>query len=457
MTLDAATSAERDIAHHIHPQTDLDAHVRDGHFNIVRAEGVRLYDEDGHAYIDGLAGLWSASLGYSETRIIDAVTAQMQRLPYSSTFAQRSHPAATELAERLTAIAPEPLSHAMFMNSGSEAIDTAVKLVWYYWNAHGRPGKKKIIAREKAYHGSTIVAASLTGLPRMQEDFDLPVQGVVRAPCPHFWRHGRDGESETAFARRMADELEALILQEGPDTVGAFFAEPIQGAGGVILPPVDYFDHVQAICRKHDILFVADEVICGFGRTGKMWGSELYALRPDMMTTAKALSSSYLPISALLVSTRVSETLRAQSRKLGQFGHGFTYAGHPACAAAALATLDIYEERDIVARAAEMAPYLQNGLRALASHTLIGEVRGTGMIAGVELTRGKDPATPFDAGLGAGRLVQDAARERGLLVRALGDTLAFCPPLIISEADIALMLERFADALDAVGSTLSGA
>ncbi len=440
----------RDVAYHVHPQTNLHVHLTQGPLVITRGEGVQVFDDNGKAYIDAMAGLWSASLGFSERRLAKAAYDQMCELPYSSTFAHRSHPKVIELSEKLVAMAPASITRAMFANSGSEAIDTALKLVWYYHNATGRPQKKKVIAREKAYHGSTIASASLTGLERMQREFDLPIAGVLRAPCPHYWRNGHDGESEDAFAQRMADEIEAIILREGADTVGAFFAEPLQAAGGVIPPPKGYHRLVQALCKKYDILFVADEVVCGFGRTGTMWGSETYDIQPDMMTCAKSLSASYLPISALMISERIFQALLSQSEKIGQFGHGFTYAGHPVSVAVALETLAIYEERDLVARATELSPVLQDGLRALGDHPLIGEVRGVGLIAGVELVADKNTKAPFDTTAGMGTKVMAAAQAKGLLVRALGDTIAFCPPLTISETELQTVISRFADSLEEV-------
>lgn len=445
----------RDIAYHLHPQTNLKAHADQGPLVLTSGKGVEVYDEDGKAYIDAMAGLWSASLGFSEPRLAKAAYDQMMTLPYATTFAHRSNPAVIALAEALLDIAPQGMEKVFFANSGSEAVDTAMKLVWYYWNAHGKPEKKKIIARGNAYHGSTLASASLTGLERMQRDFDLPIARVVRAPCPHYWKYHHEGESEEDFARRMAAELEAIILAEGPETVGAFIAEPVQGAGGVIVPPKGYFTHVQAVCRRHDLLFIADEVICGFGRTGHMWGSDLYDLQPDMVTSAKALSASYIPIAALMVNARVFDTMVQQSGKLGQFGHGFTYSGHPVAAAVALETLKIYAERDIVGMARAAAPYLQDGLAGLAGHPLVGEVRGVGMIAGVELARSKSGKEPFDPAEGAGARVAAAAQARGLIVRALGDTIAFCPPLIIQPHEIATVISRFADALDACVAGLS--
>lgn len=448
------SDAARDIAYHVHAQTNLDAHMKNGPFIIARGDGAGVIDDQGKRYIDAMAGLWSASLGFSEKRLAEAAYRQMLELPYSSTFAGRSCPIIIELAERLVSIAPKGVTRALFCNSGSEAVDTALKLVWYYQNAMGRPEKKKVIAREKAYHGSTIAAASLTGLERMQREFDLPIDRIVRAPCPHYWRNGRPGESEDGFAERMSDELEAIILREGPESIGGFFAEPLQGAGGVILPPEGYFSRVQALCRKYDILFIADEVICGFGRTGNMWGSQTFDLEPDMLTCAKALSASYIPIAALMISDRVYDAMVEQSRKITLFGHGFTYSGHPVAAAVAVETLKIYEERNIVAMAEAAAPILQDGLRSFADHALVGEVRGCGMIAGVELVADKSSKRSFEASKGAGALVQDEAKRRGVLVRALGDTIAFCPPLVISGTELRAVVDRFGEALDAAAAKL---
>ncbi len=448
------SDAARDIAYHVHAQTNLDAHLKEGPFIVVKGDGASVIDDAGNRYIDAMAGLWSAALGFSEKRLADAAYRQMVELPYCSTFAHRTSPALIELSERLIAIAPAGLTRALYANSGSEAIDTALKLVWYFWNANGKPEKKKVIAREKAYHGSTIASASLTGLPRMHADFDLPIARILRAPCPHYWKGAQEGESEDAFAARMAAETEAIIVREGPGTVGAFFAEPLQGAGGVIPPPVGYFERIAAICRKYDLLLIADEVICGFGRTGNMWGSETYGLKPDMLTCAKALTASYIPMAALLVNERVFAAMVEESRKITLFGHGFTYSGHPVAAAVALEALKIYEERDIVAMARARATVLQDGLRQYADHALVGEVRGVGMIAAVELSEDRNSRKPFDPARGAGALVQAEARSRGLLVRALGDTIAFCPPLVISESDLNSVVARFGEALDAAGKRL---
>jgi 4-aminobutyrate---pyruvate transaminase len=449
------SDAARDVAYHVHAQTNLDAHLRDGPFIVVRGEGAAVIDDAGKRYIDAMAGLWSASLGFSERRLADAAYRQLLELPYCSTFAHRTSPALIELSERLVAIAPEGLTRALYANSGSEAIDTALKLVWYFWNAQGKPEKKKVIAREKAYHGSTIASASLTGLPRMHADFDLPIARVVRAPCPHYWKGAKDGESEAAFAARMVAETEAIILKEGPETVGAFFAEPLQGAGGVIPPAAGYFEGVEALCRKYDLLFIADEVICGFGRTGNMWGSETYKLKPDMLTCAKALTASYVPMAALLVNERVFAAMVEESRKITLFGHGFTYSGHPVAAAVALEALKIYEERDIVAMARERAPLLQDGLRQYKDHPLVGEVRGLSLIAGVELVEDRRARKPFDPARGVGAIGQAEAKARGVLVRALGDTIAFCPPLMIPHDDLRAVVARFGEALDAAAKRIA--
>ena len=339
------SAASRDIAYHLHPYTNFRVHEREGPLVITRGEGVRVFDEAGKSYIEGLAGLWCTALGFNEPRLIEAAKRQLETLPFCHGFGGRASNVIIDLAEALIAMAPVPMSKVFFANSGSEANDTAVKIVWYYNNARGRPKKKKIISRHKAYHGVTVATAGLTGLPNNHRDFDLPIKNIVHTDCPHHYRFARDGESEEAFATRCADNLEKLILEEGPDTVAAFFAEPIMGAGGVIVPPATYFEKVQAVVRKYDLLFLADEVICGFGRTGNMWGCQTFDLKPDMITVAKALSSAYLPISGLMVSEDIYQAMVTESDKIGIFAHGFTYSGHPVPAAVALEALRLYEER----------------------------------------------------------------------------------------------------------------
>jgi len=373
----------------------------------------------------------------------------MLELPFYHSFGGKVPAVSTELAERLIGIAPAGLGRVLFANSGSEANDTAIKLAWYVNNALGRPWKKKIIARERAYHGVTIASGSLTGLAFAHTDFDLPIARILHTDAAYYYRGAQAGESEEAFAARLADNLEALILREGADTVAAFFAEPVMGAGGVILPPATYFERVQAILRKHDILFVVDEVICGFGRTGNMFGTQTFDLAPDIVTVAKALSASYVPISANLVSNALYEILLAQSDKLGIFGHGYTYSSHPVSAAVALETLKIYEERDIVAQVRRVAARMQAGLRSYADHRLVGDVRGVGLIGAIEIVRDKATKQSFEAKAAVAAFLVRRAQHHGVILRSMpGDIVAFCPPLIVQEGEIDEMLAGFGKALD---------
>jgi 4-aminobutyrate---pyruvate transaminase len=451
------SAASRDIAYQLHPYTHLKKHESEGPLVITHGKGVYVFDENGKEYIEGLAGLWCAALGFSEERLVAAATRQLQRLPYYHIFNHKAHDVGAELAERLIALMPVPMSKVFFCNSGSEANDTAVKMVWYYNNALGRPRKKKIIARMKGYHGVTVAAASLTGLPNNHRDFDLPMGPFRHADCPHHYRFARPNESEEDFATRLAESLEAQILREDPDTVAAFIAEPVMGAGGVIVPPASYFEKIQKVLRKYEVLLIADEVICGFGRTGAMFGSETFALEPDIMTVAKALSSAYLPIAATVISEAIYQAFVAESEKLGQFAHGFTYSGHPVCCAVALEALNIYRERNILEQVRRVAPRLQEGLRRFADHPLVGEVRGIGLIGGVELVQDKASKAPFDPKQGVGALFAQRALENGLILRALGDTLALCPPLVISAAEIDEILRRFGRALEETSAALARA
>jgi len=442
------SAASRDIATVLHPYTHLRKHESEGPLVITGGKGVYVQDEAGKSYIEGLAGLWCTSLGFGEERLVEAAAAQMRKLPYYHVFAHKSHDVGIDLAERLLAMMPVKMSKVFFNNSGSEANDTAVKMVWYYNNALGRHRKKKIIARIKGYHGVTVAAASLTGLPNNHLDFDLPIANIRHADCPHFYRYGKTGESEEAFATRMAESLEAQIQREGPDTVAAFIAEPIMGAGGVIVPPKTYFAKIQAVLKKYDVLMIADEVICGFGRTGKMFGTETFGIKPDIMTMAKALSSAYLPISATIISEALYQAFLSQSDKIGTFAHGYTYSGHPVCAAVALETLKIYEERNILEHVRKVAPRFQDGLRRFESHPLVGEVRGIGLIAGIELVQDKASKQSFDPKAGIGAHLAQRAQEHGLIIRAMGDNIGVCPPLIISDSEIDELLARFDRALD---------
>ncbi len=450
--VDFSPLARKDVASHFHPYTNLRAIEKEPPLVIVAGDGVEVIDEHGKRYIEGMAGLWCAALGFSERRLAEAARRQMETLPYYHSFSGKAHDTVAELAARLTALAPtEALRRGriVFANSGSEANDTAVKLVRYYWNARGRPHKKKIIARGRAYHGVTLASASLSGIPMMHWHFDLPLDFVRRVTCPHPYHHALDGESDAAFTDRLAAELEALIEKEGADTIGAFIAEPVQGAGGVIVPPAEYFAKIQPILRRHEILFIADEVITGFGRTGARFGSQTFGIEPDLMTTAKMLTSAYAPLSALFVSEAIYETCADASVEAGVFGHGYTYSGHPLACAVALEALAIYDERDLVGHVCRVAPVLQDALRRYAEHPLVGHSRGVGLIGAVELAEDKVARKPFDPKRGVGAFLVRRAQAHGLILRVMaGDIIAFSPPLVITEAELRELLARFERALE---------
>lgn len=450
MTARGSALAQRDIAYHLHPQTNLRLHEQVGPLLMERGEGIHVFDEQGQRYIEGMSGLWCATLGFSQPRLAEAAYRQLLKLPYQQTFAHRSHGPAADLAALLIERAPAGLARAVFQSSGSEAVDTAIKFVRYYHTAIGKPGKTRLIARQRSYHGTTLAAASLTGLPNMHKGWGEPLADVIHVRCPHLYRQGLPGESEEAFATRLAEELEQTILDAGPDTIGAFFAEPVMGTGGVILPPAGYFAKVQAVLRKYDILMVADEVICGFGRTGHYWGCDAMGIEPDMLTCAKGLSAAFQPISALLVSERIYQVIADQSQALGGLGHGYTYGGHPVAAAVALETLKIYDELDIVAHVRDVAPAFQAGVRALADHPLVGEARGIGLMAALEFVADRDSRAPFPAELKIAQQVSNALQRNGILLRALGDTLVMAPPLIIDAQQIATILNALTQALDDV-------
>ncbi len=436
------------IAHALHPYTNLAAHEEQGPLVITRGEGVYVWDDQNNRYLEGLAGLWCVSLGFSEERLAQAAANQFAALPYSHTFAHRSTEPVIALSEKLIEIAPEPMTRAFFLNSGSEAIDAMIRFTWYYNNGRGLPKKKKIISRKRGYHGVTVAGGSLTAIPLMQNDFDLPLERMIHTDPAGYYRYGQPSESEEAFASRLADNLEQLIINEGPDTIAAFVAEPVMGAGGVMLPPATYFGKIQAVLDKYDVLMVADEVICGFGRTGNMWGSQTYDIRPDMVTCAKQLSSGYLPISALMISDKVYEVLKAQSRKHGALGMGYTYGGHPVSCAVALETLKIYEERDTVGHVRSVAPRFQERLAQLGSSPLVGEARGVGLIGALELVMDKNSKEQYPAEVKAGATLAARAQARGLIVRALpGDVIGICPPLIITEAQIDELFDSLAEAV----------
>ncbi len=446
----ANSAAARDIAHALHPYTDLVAHQEAGPMIISRGEGVRVWDETGRDYIESVAGLWCASLGFSNERLARAAYDQMRKLPFYHAFTAKSHEPLIDLSEMLIQRAPVPMSKVFFANSGSEANDSAVKMVWYYNNALGRPKKKKLIGRIKGYHGVTVAASSLTGLPNNHRSFDLPLPGFLHTMTPHHYRGAEPGESEEAFATRCAEALDQLIIAEGPDTVAAMFAEPIMGAGGVIVPPRTYFEKIQAVLRRHDVLLVVDEVICGFGRTGNYWGSQTFGIEPDIITCAKALSAAFLPISAVMVNERVFQGLARESHEIGTFGHGYTYSGHPVPAAVAVEALKIYDEIGIVDHVRTVGAHLQSELRRrFAGHELVGEVRGIGMIAALELVADRDTRRSFDPKQKVVARLTKLCEQHGVIARGLpSDSLAFSPPLIMTVAEIDEMLDRVAPALD---------
>ena len=440
--------AVRDIETVIHPYTNLVRHRETGPLILNEGRGVCLFDDKGKRYIEGMAGLWCTALGYGNTEIAEAGAEALRKVGFTHSFSGKSHDGVIELSEKLKEISPVPTSKILFGSSGSEANDMQIKLAWYFNNARGKPEKKKIISRMRAYHGVTIASASLTGLPWVQADFDLPIKNVLHTSCPHFYRHGQEGESEEDFATRMAQDLEDMILREGPDTVAAFIAEPIMGAGGVITPPKTYFDKISAVLDKYDVRFIADEVICGFGRTGNWFGSQTYKMKANSITMAKALTSAYFPLSALTIDEDMYQAMLEQSKKLGMFGHGYTYTAHPVGCAISLKTIEIYQRDKIMEHAAKVSNVFQSRLMALADHPLVGEARGTGLIGALELVADKKTKRSFDFKKGLGAHTQRMIEGLGLILRNVQDTIAFCPPLIITTDEIHEMFDIAEKGLD---------
>lgn len=429
----------RDVAYHFHAYTNAQAHAEVGPMIMDRGEGIHVFDNNGNRYIEGMAGLWSVGVGFNEKRLVDAAYKQMQELPYYHNFTHRSHGPAIDLAEKLIEIAPAPMSKVFYTNSGSEANDTIVKMVWYRSNALGKPEKKKIISRMRGYHGVTVASASLTGLPNNHRSFDLPIDGVLHTTCPHFWSEGKDGETEEQFANRCAQDLDDMIQAEGPDTVAAFIAEPVMGAGGVIVPPATYWEKIQAVLAKYDILLIADEVICGFGRTGNMFGSTTYDIKPDILTMSKQITSSYFPLSAFMINDRVYDPIAEESGRIGVLGHGYTGGGHPVGAAVALENIKIIEENELVSNAVERGNELQAGLAELTSHPLVGEARGVSLIAALELSAPQGREADFATGALGGRMNALMMRN-GLISRNMYDAMGYCPPLIVTAAEVTEIL-----------------
>ncbi len=442
--------AQLDIEGLIHPYTNLRLHQQAGPLIIERGEGIWLFDHQGRRYMDAFAGLWCATLGHGNEELIEAARAQMERVAFTHLFSHRSNEPAILLAEKLKELAPCKTSKVLFCSSGSEANDMQIKLTWYMNNALGRPQRKKIISRQRAYHGVTIASGSLTGLGFVQNDFDLPVnERFLYARAPHHYREAEEGETEEAFSQRLARELEELIAREGPETIAAFIAEPIMGAGGVIIPPEGYFQAIVPVLREHGIRIISDEVICGFGRTGEWFGCQAFGFTPDSISVAKALTSAYVPLGAITIEEELYEAMLAESEKQGLFGHGFTYTGHPVACAVALKAIEIYEREDMPARVRRLAPLFERRFRALAEHPLVGEVRVKGLVGAIELVADKDTKQPFDPALKMGARLDALCREEGLLGRPIaGDNYGLCPPLVITEHEIEEMFGMLERALD---------
>ena len=434
--------------HTIYPTTNFKAIEQ---LTVERGEGCYVWDNKGNRYIEGLAGLWCTALGYGNQEVIQAATEQMGKLSFSHMFGGKTHQVGMDLAEKLAEMIPMQDAMISFGNSGSDANDSHIKMLRYYHQAIGKPERRKIIARDRSYHGVTVASASLTGLPVTQNHFDLPVDalGILRTDHPHYYRGKQGGESEAEFVARIVGNLEAMIVREGPETIAAFIAEPITGASGVIVPPEGYYEKVQAVLNTYGIMFWADEVITGFGRTGNDFGCNTMGIKsPDMMTFAKQLSSAYMPISASAIRRDMYDAMVDQSAAAGAFGHGYTYSGHPVACAVALKVLEIYQREDIFAKAAVTGEYMQKRLAEFKDHPLVGEVRGRGLLGAIELVANKATGQAFVGGA-VGGFAQKAAQDNGLLLRAVaGSSLGFCPPLIITTAQIDEIIEKTAIALD---------
>lgn len=434
-----------DAAHHLHPFTHGDDLAAKGARVIIKAEGVWLTDSDGESMLDGMAGLWCVNIGYGRSELADAAASQMRQLPYYNTFFQTTHVPAVGLAERIAKLAPGELDHVFFASSGSEANDTNIRLVRHYWAALGKPGKRIIISRQNAYHGSSVGSASLGGMARMHAQGGLPIPEIEHIGQPFWWGEGGDADPEE-FGRKRARELEDKIAELGEDRVAAFIAEPIQGAGGVIIPPESYWPEIQRICDAHEILLIADEVICGFGRTGDWFGSQALEIRPDIMTFAKGVTSGYLPLGGSVVSSAVARILNGA----GEFSHGYTYSGHPVAAAVALENIRIIEEESLLAHVRKTAaPRLAAAWSGLADHPMVGDARTFGMLAGLSLTPDKAARAKFRAEPGAvGLRCRDACFRNGLVMRHVGDRMVVSPPLAIAPDEIDMLAERAWRAID---------
>ena len=430
----------------LHPSTNAHEFAKTGSKIMAKGKGIYLHDTDNNKLIDGVAGLWCVNVGYGRSELADAMHSAASNLSYYHTFTGMSNVPQIELAERLLNLTPKNMSKVFFASGGSDGNDSLMKIVWYYHNLIGKPQKRKIISRWQAYHGTSIATASLTGLPSFHKDFNLPIEGVLHTESPDYFRHALDGESELDFSKRRAKQLEELILQHGPETVGAFIAEPIMGAGGVITPPEGYFSEIQKVTKKYDILFIADEVVCGFGRLGTWFGSEVYDIEPDMMTTAKALTSGYFPLSASFITEEIWDVIKQGSAKYGSFAHGYTYAGHPIGSAVALANLDIIESENLVEKAADVGAYFHQALAdRFINDNFVGQIRGQGMLAAVQLMQDAEHKVFLDSSLKTAGKITAKCYENGLIARPLPsvDSVAFSPPLVTSKDQVDEIVDIF--------------
>lgn len=452
MAQDIKQLIEKDAKVLLHPASSISALVENGPQMMVSASGRHITDADGKEFLDAVAGLWCVNAGYGRKEIADAMKTAAEQLGFYHSFANASNPWQVELADRLIKHAPEGLTKVFFGSSGSDCNDTLIKIAWHYHALRDAPTKIKIIAREQAYHGTSISTASLTGLPGFHKDFPIPLDFVLRTDCPHFYSRGLPDESEEEFCDRLIGNVATLIETEGADTIAAFFAEPIMGAGGIIVPPENYYPKLKKLLQANDILLVADEVISGFGRLGAMFGSPLLGLEPDMMATAKGITSGYFPMSAAFISEPIWEVLKTGSEKIGAFMHGYTYSGHPVGAAVALANLDIIEKENLVSAAATNGAYMHEQLQTLMNLPNVGEIRGQGLIAGIQLVSDKHTKENFEASLKIPLKVSTMVREKGVIVRPLPTigTLAISPPLNITKPEIDTVIQALTDSISAI-------
>ena len=431
----------KDIENLFHPATNLVVHEDSKPLILDKGKGIYVYDIQGNKYIEGLAGLWCNALGFGNESLVETAANQMQKFGYGSLFASKSHEPAIMLSEKLIEMSPYQEGKVFFGNSGSDANDTQFKLFTYLNNALGKPKKKKFLARKKGYHGITVASGSMTGIPANHKLFDLPLPNFFHTDTPHFYREQISNETEDGFVARLTSNLEELIIKEGSDSFMAMIAEPLIGAGGVLIPPKNYFPAIQKVLDRYDIPLIDDEVVCGFGRTGNCWGYETFSMRPSSITIAKALSSGYIPISAVIVPEDIFEPIKKASNDVGVFGHGYTYSGHPVACAVALRTLEIYEELNLFSHVEKIAPKFQERVNKLGTFEFVGEARGIGLIAALEIVKNKGTKENFDPYGKVGKQIAEICQKNGLIVRAIGDVIAICPPLIITEEQVDEMFD----------------